>query len=34
MQPVGSTPEELVALMTRDAPRWAKIIKDANIRME
>ena len=34
MQPVGSTPEELVAVMTRDAPRWARIVKDANIRME
>lgn len=34
MEPVGSTPEELLALMTRDAPRWAKIVKDANIRLD
>ncbi len=34
MEPVGSTPEELVALMTRDTPRWARIVKDANIRLD
>ncbi|MGR4871617.1 Bug family tripartite tricarboxylate transporter substrate binding protein [Variovorax sp. LARHSF232] len=34
MEPVGSTPEELVAVMRRDTPRWAKIVKDANIRMD
>lgn len=34
MTPVGSTPEELKALMARDAPRWAKIVKDANIRLD
>ncbi|MBB3176637.1 tripartite tricarboxylate transporter substrate binding protein [Variovorax sp. Sphag1AA] len=34
MEPVGSTPEELLALMTRDSPRWAKIVKDANIRLD
>lgn len=32
MTPVGSTPEDLVAVMQR-TPRWAKIIKDANIRL-
>ncbi|MGH8807968.1 MAG: Bug family tripartite tricarboxylate transporter substrate binding protein, partial [Noviherbaspirillum sp.] len=34
MQPVGSTPEELAALMERDAPRWARIIKDANVKID
>ena len=34
MQPVGSTPQELAALMARDAPHWARIVKDANIKME
>lgn len=34
MTPVGSTPEELKAMMERDAPRWAKIVQDANIRLD
>lgn len=34
MEPVGSTPDELRALMARDAPRWARIIKDADIRID
>ena len=34
MQPVGSTPEELLALMNRDAPRWARIVRDASIRID
>jgi tripartite-type tricarboxylate transporter receptor subunit TctC len=34
MEPVGSTPEELAALMARDAPRWAKIVKEANIKLD
>ena len=34
MMPVGSSPEELRAMMDRDAPRWAKIVKDANVRLD
>jgi tripartite-type tricarboxylate transporter receptor subunit TctC len=34
MEPVGSTPEELQALMARDTPRWAKVVRDANVRLD
>lgn len=34
MEPVGSTPEELGAVMQRDTQRWAKIVRDANIRLD
>lgn len=34
LRPVGSTPEELAAVMARDMPRWAKIVKDANIKLD
>ena len=34
MEPVGSAPDKLAALMTRDAPRWAKIVKDANVTLQ
>ena len=34
MEPVGSTPDKLAALMTRDAPRWARIVKDANVTLQ
>ena len=34
LRPVGGTPEELSAAMARDLPRWARIVKDAGIRLE
>ncbi|MDD2546442.1 MAG: tripartite tricarboxylate transporter substrate binding protein [Burkholderiaceae bacterium] len=34
LRPVGSTPEELAAVMVRDMPRWARIVKDARITLE
>lgn len=34
MEPVGSAPDKLAALMARDQPRWAKIVKDANVRLD
>lgn len=33
LRPVGSTPEELGAVMARDLPRWTKIVKDARITL-
>jgi tripartite-type tricarboxylate transporter receptor subunit TctC len=29
---VGSTPEETAAAIAADIPKWAKVIKDANIK--
>ncbi|MGE8317861.1 MAG: Bug family tripartite tricarboxylate transporter substrate binding protein [Comamonas sp.] len=34
MEPVGSLPERLAALMASDAPRWAKIVKEANVTLQ
>lgn len=34
MKPVGSTPDVLAALMARDAPHWAGVVKEAAIKME
>ncbi|MDP1538012.1 MAG: tripartite tricarboxylate transporter substrate binding protein [Burkholderiales bacterium] len=33
IEPVGSTPEELAEAVTTDLAKWAKIIKDAGIRI-
>ena len=30
---VGSTPEETRAAIAGDIPKWAKVIKDANIKV-
>ena len=32
--PVGSTPEEFGAFMKSEAAKWARVIKDANIRAD
>jgi tripartite-type tricarboxylate transporter receptor subunit TctC len=32
--PVGGTPQELAALIDKDLPRWAKVVKDAGIVQE
>lgn len=34
LRPVGGTPEELASVMARDMPRWARIVKEAGIRLE
>lgn len=34
MEPVGSAPEQLAALMDRDAPHWARIIKAAHVSLQ
>jgi tripartite-type tricarboxylate transporter receptor subunit TctC len=31
---VGNSPGELAAIIAADSARWAKVIKDANIRAE
>ena len=33
-EPVGSTPQELAAIQTRDTEKWAKLIRAKNIRAE
>jgi tripartite-type tricarboxylate transporter receptor subunit TctC len=33
-KPVGGSPAELAAVIAADTARWAKVIKDANIRVE
>lgn len=32
--PIGTTPEEFAARIKVDVPRWAKIIRDANIKVD
>src|SRR5260370_38453921 len=32
--PVGSTPEEFTAWIRSEIPRWAKVIRDANIEVQ
>jgi len=33
-EPVGSTPDQLVATMRTESARWAKVVKAANIRAD
>ena len=33
-EPVGSTPEEFAAQIKSEIPKWGKVIRDANIRVE
>jgi len=33
-EPVGSTPEEMAHTVASDTAKWAKVIKDANVRIE
>jgi tripartite-type tricarboxylate transporter receptor subunit TctC len=32
--PLGSSPEEFAAMLRTDAPKWARIVKDANIKVD
>lgn len=34
LEPVGSTPEDFAAFVKADIARWAKVIKDAGVRVE
>jgi tripartite-type tricarboxylate transporter receptor subunit TctC len=31
---VGSTPDEFAAQIKRELPKWAKLVRDANIKAE
>jgi len=33
-EPIGSTPEELAAVVQRDLKKWAKVARDANVKAE
>jgi tripartite-type tricarboxylate transporter receptor subunit TctC len=34
LRTVGSSPEELAAVLVNDLPKWTKIVKDANIKLD
>jgi len=34
IEPVGSTPEEFLAHTRREAQKWGKVVKDANVKVE
>ncbi|MFS8974056.1 tripartite tricarboxylate transporter substrate binding protein [Cupriavidus necator] len=34
LQPVGSTPQELATVVSGDTPKWARIVRDANIQLD
>jgi tripartite-type tricarboxylate transporter receptor subunit TctC len=33
LEPVGNTPDELTAIIRKETPEWAKVIKDADIKL-
>jgi tripartite-type tricarboxylate transporter receptor subunit TctC len=33
LEPVGNTPAELAAVIRKEMPEWAKVIKDAGIKL-
>jgi tripartite-type tricarboxylate transporter receptor subunit TctC len=33
LEPIGSTPDELTAIIRKETPEWAKVIKDAGIKL-
>ena len=33
-EPVGSTPEELAAVLQRDLVKWAKVAREAKVKAE
>ena len=33
-EPIGNTPEQFTAQMKRDLAKWAKVVRDANIRLD
>lgn len=33
-EPIGNTPEEFTAQMKRDLTKWAKVVRDANIKLD
>ena len=33
-EPVGNSPEEFAAQIKRELPKWAKVVREANIKAE
>jgi len=33
-EPVGNSPEEFAAQISRELPKWAKVVREANIKAE
>ncbi len=33
-EPVGDTPEQFGAFVRSEIPKWAKVIKDANVKVD
>jgi tripartite-type tricarboxylate transporter receptor subunit TctC len=33
LEPVGNTPAEFAAIIKKETPEWAKVIKDAGIKL-
>ena len=33
LEPVGNTPAEFAAVIRKETPEWAKVIKDAGIKL-
>ena len=33
LEPVGNTPAEFTAIIKKETPEWAKVIKDAGIKL-
>jgi tripartite-type tricarboxylate transporter receptor subunit TctC len=33
LTPIGGTPDELAAVIKKETPEWAKVIKDAGIKL-
>jgi tripartite-type tricarboxylate transporter receptor subunit TctC len=33
LEPVGNTPEEFAAIIRKETPEWAKLIRDAGIKL-
>lgn len=34
LRPVGSTPEELAAVIEADTPRWGSVVRDVGIKLQ
>jgi tripartite-type tricarboxylate transporter receptor subunit TctC len=33
LEPIGNTPAEFAAVISKETPEWAKVIKDAGIKL-
>ena len=34
MEPIGSSPDELAAIIKSEIPKWAKVIKESGAKIE